>query len=151
MPKTKLGTKNNVVELAKKPAEMEAFIEWLATPAAERVPRSQAEFARKFNVTQQGLSMWKRDPRVITRVDAARRHATNVNDLPDVIDALTKQATDPSNPRSVQAAKVLMTWWDRTVDESEQIHVASLSDAELEELVIETYDEIRERRDAEGQ
>lgn len=145
MPKTKLDVGSNVIELARKPAELEAFIEWLALPESERDPKSQAAFGRKFDVTEQNLSMWKRDPRVITRVNAARRHSTDIAHLPNVIESLTVQATDPSHPRSVQAAKVLMAWWAQTIEEVPSTEMSQMSNAELRQMAADMYDVIDER------
>jgi transposase-like protein len=147
MPKTKLGTGNDVIELAIKSEELEWYIEWLALPTKARPQdvRSQVKAAEYLGVSEQTLRNWKRDPRVQTRVGSLRTSRLRIEDLPNILDTLVAQATDPQNPRSVAAAKLLIEESNRIVEESQQANLSEMSNRELKELVVELYDEIDDR------
>lgn len=137
--KTKSGS--DLFELAKKPDELAEYIEWLSVPESERVPPSQAKMARHLGVDQATLRTWKRDNRVVAKV--LKRHIGNVGvDLyPDVVEALRVQALDPSNPRSVQAAKLLLQELaTQTEIDPLVVDVDGMSDVELRDLALEMFD-----------
>jgi hypothetical protein len=72
-----------------------AFITWLATPAAARNPRTQAEFAEEIGVRPETLSRWKRDPDLIGAAGDAARELLG-EDLPDIYAALVRKAKQGS-------------------------------------------------------
>lgn len=58
---TKIGS--TALELANKPDEMQAWLEWEATPPEERDPPSLAKLAAHLGITENTLYAWRRDPR----------------------------------------------------------------------------------------
>ena len=127
---------------AKKDAERLLFIDWLALPAAERVPRTQRELAQKLGVEPATLSDWKRSPElwqeVRHRVDerVKEHHA-------DVLSALVKEAKQGD----VQAMKLYLQyvqgWTEKQRHETEQresgtINFRDISEEELDEIIAKT-------------
>ena len=147
MPKTKLGTGNDVVELAMKSDELEFYIEWAATPKSMRGElQSQEKLAKHLGVSGQTIRNWKRDPRVQTRVDRIQSARIRIDQYPDIVDSLYVQATDPQNTRSVQASKLLLEVMWRSVDEASTASDLSLmSVKELKQLAAGLYDELDDR------
>lgn len=139
----KTKSSSGLFDLAKKPDELAEYIEWLSVPAAERVPPSQAKMAKHLGVSEFTLRQWKRDNRVVGKV--LKKHVGNVGvDLyPDVIEALRVQALDPSNPRSVTAARALLAELNtQTEVDPLVVDVDGLSDTELRDLALEMFDRI---------
>lgn len=149
MPKTRLGTGNDVIALAMKSDELEFFIEWLAIPASERPPElsSQKKVADHLDVSEQSLRNWKRDPRVQSKVSQIRTSRLQVEDLPNVYATLYLQATDPQNPRSVAASKLLIEEAHRLFDQQSNVtqELKGKTIAELKEIAAGLWDEFDER------
>jgi hypothetical protein len=93
---------------------MALYVEYLLTPTEQRQPRTKREFAESLGITTATLSNYGREPYVQRELAERARAVARVDLLPDVIDALYAQARDPENSRSVQAAKTLIDWLDRT-------------------------------------
>ena len=51
-----------------KPDVHDLFMFWLLTPKADRVPKTQGEFARSHKVDPTTLSRWKRDPKFVKQI-----------------------------------------------------------------------------------
>ena len=62
-----------------------------------------------------------------------------------VLESLYHQAKNSENPRSVQAAKVLFEWMDKSLDLIEELPLEDLSLDDLKALVDELADELDER------
>jgi hypothetical protein len=141
MPKThSFGEKRKNEDLALKSAEKEAYVEWLSTPANLREPKSQAKMAAHLGVTEQTLRAWKRDPRVASAVRSKIQTHLSLNDLGEIVSTLKTQATDPDNPRSVQASKLLIEMMDRADGGVSDNPLADMSWAEIQALSAELYD-----------
>ena len=144
MPKIKL-VNSDVVYLSKKSEELEAYIEWKATPSGERVPPSQRQLAPVLGVTERTLSQWNRDPRVIAKISKRVLSQPLVDALPDIISSLIEIASDPSHPRAVAASKSYFELLSAQSAEVEVTDLGNMSQAELMEHVAELYDEVAER------
>lgn len=125
-----------------KQANMELFVEWLLTPEAEREPRTRGEFADRLGVTTQTLRNYEKEAFVVNQLQSRRRSAFKVAKVDDVIQALYQRATDPESSGGVQAAKILLDWADKQTTEMNAEQLASLSDAELKQMLIAAYDRI---------
>jgi hypothetical protein len=147
VPRTKLESKD-VVWLAKKPAELEAFIEWKATPKDLRDPSSQRKLSRVLGVTERQINNWNRDPRVIEKISKRVLSQPLVDALPDVIRTVIDIASDPSNPRAVMAAKAYFDLLHRQSASPEQVDLSELSLAELKQHAADLYDALDEQEEA---
>jgi len=80
--------------------EYEEFVRFCATPRVLREIKTQREFAKKFGVSEDTLTDWKKTPRFPERIrQIILEHEQEK--LPDVIDALRGKAMegDPSAVR----------------------------------------------------
>lgn len=141
MPKVLLNAQD---DLATKPSEKQLFVEWLATPKAEREPASMKKLEEVLGVTRQTLYNWRRDPRVVAKVSNLVGRNLSVASYVDVIESLKVQATDPENPRSVMAAKVLLIEIHKQSAEPE-LDLKTMSNKELQELAAGIYDMVDDR------
>ena len=67
------------------------FIRWLALPKAERVPKTQREIARQFDVAEETLSRWKDIPGFRDAVNQLARELVK-DDIPEVMGAVRREA-----------------------------------------------------------
>ena len=89
MPKVhKLDGSRKVKHLTPYPEELDRFVEWLSLPESERKPRSQAKMAVELGVHIDTLRVWKRDPRVISRVRSKIQGVLALNDLAGIVDGV---------------------------------------------------------------
>jgi hypothetical protein len=126
-------------------AAREFYVEWLALPPNRREPASQAKVAVELGVTEQTLRNWKRDPRIIEKVRGKINSVLALNDLSQIVDSLKEQAFDPDNPRSVQAAKVLIGLMETSEQRQIEVPLSEMSMNDLRQLTSDMYDEFDER------
>jgi hypothetical protein len=124
--------------------ERRRFVEWLATPPADRVPSTQHELADELGVARQTLVKWKTDVRFVSEVAARVGRHIDLELMPQIVKSLHSQAIDPKNPRSVQAAKELFAFlrWNVERTQENNAEVKDLSDEELRDLMLSTLDEL---------
>jgi hypothetical protein len=124
--------------------ERRRFVEWLATPPADRVPQSQNALADELGIHRKTLSKWKTDVRFVSEVSARVGRMIDLELMPSIVKSLHTQAQDPKNPRSVQAAKVLFDFarWNIERTEDNNSDVKDLTDEELRDLMLNTLDEL---------
>ena len=117
---------------------MEAYLEWLLTPASERVLKTKVAFADALGVTSQSLRNYARDPWLQSEMSKRGRAINKVERAGDVVDSLFAIATDPEQSPSarVSAGRVFLEWTDKVV--------ADLSPSDLQEM---TFDQLRELLD----
>lgn len=146
------GTRNNVEDMFGKPGdprsfqrEREQYIEWLAIPPNRREPASQEKMAKALGVTSDTLRNWKRDPRIISKVKGRIQGVIALNDLASIVETLKEQAFDASNPRSVQAAKVLIEMMEKGESRQADVPLTEMSNEELRKLAAELHDAVDER------
>jgi len=119
-----------------KQANMEAYLDWLLVPEAEREPPSKAKFARQLGVTQQTLRNYERERWLQSELDRRARGLFKAAKLQDVVETMYEIATDSSAKNAVSAARLLLEWSSRkTADESDGVHLDEMSLEELLELV----------------
>ena len=115
----------------------ETYLEWLLTPEAERVPRTKVAVAESLGVSTETLRNYQRDPWFQREYALRGRALLRVERAGTILDSLYDQAKDPENPRSVQAAKVLLDWMSKTLDAPvTEGDIAELSDEQLENALL---------------
>lgn len=83
------------------------FLNWLCTPPKEREPRTMDELADELQVTRRTLTNWKTDDKEFMEAweKLYLRTIGNPERKQSIMDVLYKTATDPDDPKHVQAAK----------------------------------------------
>ena len=120
-----------------KKARMERFVEWTLTPANLREPASKAKLAVELGVHPNTLRNYQHDPAFQKAVTHRARSLVRTDRLPDVLDSLFVQASDPTNPRSVSAAKALLEFAQDTADVVEELDVKNMSQDDLVKVALE--------------
>ncbi len=128
--------------------QKQRYIDWLSLPPNRREPSSQAKMAKELDVSEQTLRAWKRDPRIIAKVKGKIQSVIALNDLAEIVDTLKEQAFDAQNPRSVQAAKVLLDLMEQGQNQGVETPLSEMSLDELKQLTSGLYDELDERKSA---
>ena len=118
--------------------EKEAWAEWLATPE-DRRDDSKKDMAVALGVTERTLNNWAKEPTVVSKVQQITGRFVKVAVLPEIIQSLQDQATDPSNPRSVSASKLLLDFMDKRAEQA-SVDLGELSLEELTAMTEELYD-----------
>jgi len=118
--------------------EKERWAEWLATPG-ERRDETKDEMATLLGVTRRTLNNWAKEPTVVAKVQQITGRFVKVQLLPEIIQSLSDQATDPSNPRSVSASKLLIDFMEKRA-ESAPVDLGELTLEELTAMTEELYD-----------
>ena len=108
------------------------YMAWLLQPKDMRDPATKTAMAERLGVTIQTLLSYERDPEFSQLVRERLAQSFRTDRLPHLFDSLYQTATDPENPRQVQAARTLLEWFGRT--QEVQGELAELTDEELEKL-----------------
>lgn len=119
-------------------AEKETFAMWLATPENLRRPATKKEFAELVNVSQNTIRQWSTDYRVLKRQSELMDDRI-ITGWPAVLDAVQTTAMDPTNPRQIQAAKLLMDWHE-AVQVDDELEIEALSNEQLQKMALKIYD-----------
>lgn len=114
-----------------------AYLEWLLTPEAERTPSSKRQLAEHLGVTTQTLRNWAKDVWLQRELANRGRTLFRVERAADVLESLFNQARDEDNPRSVQAAKVLLDYVDRGTESGPAEDLQEMSDEDLAQVALE--------------
>lgn len=121
-----------------------AFVEWVSTPIADRDPSSMRQWAIQNDIAYETVKRWRRDTRVYEEAaDRLGRHI-DIDMIPGAVKALGDVASDPSNPRHVQAARVLIDYlkWHVERSSDDATDISKLTDVELRDLMVEALDEL---------
>jgi hypothetical protein len=132
------------------------FINWLLTPPAERDPKTQTALAEELGVQKSRLAEWKRDEEFLREWNAQYlRWLSNPSDKMSIIHTLKQTATDPDDPKHVQAAKAFFEIEGSlrpsrgAVDVTVSTKPSDLSDEDLRRLMAaKANDELAKRREA---
>ena len=115
----------------------EEYLEWLLTPEAERVPSTKVKLAEQLGISTETLRNYQSDPWFQREYALRGRSLLRVERAGTILDSLYTQAKDPDNPRSVQAAKVLLDWMSKSLDATvTEGDIVDLSDEELENALL---------------
>ncbi len=132
------------------------FMLWLLTPPPERDPRKMHEMAAELGVTRQTLLNWRKDEEFLAEWNRLYLEKISSPETKSSIMAtLARTATDPDDPKHVQAAKAYFEIEGSlrpkgSVDVKVQTTpVSNLSDDQLEALLaLKAGDELARRREA---
>jgi hypothetical protein len=132
----------------------QAFLEWLCTVPKERDPRTEELFGNKIGVTRRTLSEWKNDKEFLEAWE--KKYLRTIGDpgrKAQIMSTLLKTATDPDDPKHVQAAKAYFEIEGSMKPAKMEVSVtrpaSELTDAELEVLLAEhAKAEMDQRKDS---
>lgn len=122
--------------------EREAFAQWFATPENLRRPQTQLELSKVLGVTNASINLWKSDYRVLRR-QAELMNERIIDAWPRIIEAACETAMDTSNPKQIQAIKLLADWHEQT-RVPEEFNAEDLSTSELKAIASKLYDQADE-------
>ena len=129
----------------------QAFLEWLCTPASEREPPYLKDIAEQLSVTRRTLTNWKVDPEFLAEWENRyRRTIGNPERVNEVMNTLYRTATDPDDPKHVQAAgkyiDIVEGVRPQKIDVTVKGGAQDLSDAQLEAIIAERAQREAEQR-----
>lgn len=132
----------------------QAFLKWLCTPPKEREPRTMEELAETLQVTRRTLTNWKTDDKEF--IEAWEKLYLNTIGNPErkqtIMDTLYKTATDPDDPKHVQAAKQYFEIEGSVKPAKMQIEVSrpakELTDDELDAILADKIASEKQQRSA---
>jgi hypothetical protein len=115
---------------------MADYLEWYTTPKKKRNPSTKTAFAESIGVTDDTLRNYEKERWFQVEANKRMKSAFRIEKAQDVIDNLfdiaAKKWTDNGSPAgpSVSAAKVLIDWMDKSVEDQEA-DPSSMTDDEL--------------------
>ncbi len=125
----------------------EAYVEWILTPKDHREIPTKTAFADFLGVAPQTLRNYDRDPWVQAEITRRGRAVAKVDKLPDVIDQLYQIATGRASEKPsemVAAARVLIDWTEKHIQESSVEDIENMPKDELLALIEKVYDVVDE-------
>lgn len=116
------------------------LLEWLLTPLGDRDPRTLEMLAEELSMTRRQLTTWKSEADFLEEWERLYRHTVgNPERKQHVVDTLYKTATDPDDPKHVQAASKYLEAVDaiapQRVDVTVKGKASELSDDELKAML----------------
>lgn len=120
--------------------EKQAFLEWLLTPASERQPRTMEALAAELGIQRRTLTKWKTEDKEFMEAWESRYLATvgSPEKKQKLLDVLERTASDPDDPKHVQAIKTYFDIVEGLRPQKMQLEVTrspiELSDQQLEEI-----------------
>lgn len=131
----------------------QAFLDWLCTPPGEREPRTLIEFAGSVGHDRRTLQNWREDKEFLEAWE--KRYLKTIGDpsrKQSIMDTLLRTATDPDDPKHVQAAKAYFEIEGSIKPAKMEVSVtrpaSSLSDEELDALLAEAASTEKQAREA---
>lgn len=130
--------------------EKQRFLEWLLTPAGDREPRTMDALADELGVTRRTLTTWKTQDKEFMEAWEARYLATvgSPEKKQRLLDVLEKTASDPDDPKHVQAIKTYFDIVEGLRPQKVQLEVSgdatTLPTEVLEKLFAEKLEQQRE-------
>lgn len=131
----------------------QAFLRWLCTPPKDREPRSQELLAQELGMSREVLSRWKDDKEFIEAWEKLYlKTIGNPERKQTIMDTLYRTATDPDDPKHVQAAKQYFEIEGSVKPAKMQVEVtksaSNLTDEELDEILATKIAGVREGRES---
>ena len=131
---------------------IQRFMKWLCTPPADREPRLKKELAEELGVTHATLNNWQNTPAFLKEWE--RLYLKTIGD-PGVklriMQTLERTATDPDDPKHVQAAKTYFEIEGSMKPQKMEVQVTKdaekLSDEELDAMLAAHAQSEKERRE----
>ena len=114
----------------------QTFLKWLCTPLKERDPRTISDLADQLGVSRRTLQNWRDDKEFIEEWE--KLYIKNIGDpsrKQEIMDTLYRTATDPDDPKHVQAARQYFEIEGSVKPQKMQVEVSgSAKDLTTEEL-----------------
>lgn len=134
-----MASKGDVIPLSD--WRKQTYLKWLLTPPKEREPANYTELARMLDVERKTLYNWKEDRDFLEEWE--RMYLKSVGDpsrKSEIMNTLFQTATDPDDPKHVQAAKTYFEIEGSLKPTKMEVQVTQrpakdLSDEELAELI----------------
>lgn len=118
-----------------KDERLRIYAEWLATPQAARKPRTKAELATLLDVSRTTMWNYEQEPWLQSEILRRQRSEISVSSLQDVINTLVSQATDPENPRSVSASKLIFDFLGQGDEQQAAQNVSTMTTQAMREAL----------------
>lgn len=142
--------KHNVVPISD--FRKQAFLDWLCTPPRERDPKTFKAFAESIGVDRRTLQNWRDDKEFLEEWE--KRYLKTIGDpsrKSQIMETLLQTATDPDDPKHVQAAKTYFEIEGSVKPAKMQVEVSGsakeLTDEQLQALIAQkSADELAARR-----
>jgi protease II len=119
------------------------FLEWLCTPLKERDPRTMDALAEEMAITRRTLTNWKTDDKEFME-EWEKRYKKTIGSperKQKILDVLYRTATDPDDPKHVQAAEKYMALIGEVKPSKMEVAVtrpvSTLTDEELSAIIAE--------------
>lgn len=122
---------------SQKREQQEVYLQWLVTPESMREPSTKKAMAELLGVTARTLNLWEKEPAFMRRVMSETKNNIQVKKVSTILESLYVTARNPDSGRQVAAAKVLLDYADRKVDE---VSAEELREMPAEELADLLYD-----------
>ncbi|MFW6015630.1 MAG: helix-turn-helix domain-containing protein, partial [bacterium] len=91
----------------------QTFIDWILTPESERKIKTQRELAKKIGVEEHTISRWKKDKHIVRAIKERKKHIAGVFNLVELMDYIYDRATNESDEKSYQFARLWLNWWHK--------------------------------------
>ncbi len=115
------------------------LLEWLLTPIKDREPPHLRDLAEELSVSRRTLTEWKSDADFLKEWERAYRNGVGSPERKQaILDTLYRTATDPDDPKHVQAADKYLQAVDaiapQKLDVTVSKSVTELTDEQLAQL-----------------
>ncbi len=132
---------------SEKAERVEAYIEWLVTPEAEREPKTKTELAGLLGVSPATLRNYDKEAHVQREVIRRGRGLAKVERAAKVLDALFERALcSDKDAAANQAAKIWLDWVDKeTARTDDGKSLESMTDEEFVAHLAELQKAIADR------
>jgi len=129
----------------------QTLLKWLCTPKKERDPRTISDLAIQLNVERKTLYRWQEDKEFLEAWE--KMYLRTIGDpsrKSEIMETLFRTATDPDDPKHVQAAKTYFEIEGSVKPAKMEVSVtrptAELTDEQLAELLAERAESEKDQR-----
>lgn len=131
----------------------QTFLKWLCTAPKDREPKTQEALAAQLGMGRETLSRWKDDKEFLEAWE--KMYLKTIGDperKQKIMDTLYRTATDPDDPKHVQAAKQYFEIEGSVKPAKMQVEVTrpakELSDDELDAILADKIAQEKQQRSA---
>ena len=131
----------------------QTFLDWLCTPVKEREPKTIIDMAEQLQVSRRTLQNWREDKEFIEAWE--KRYIKTIGDpskKSEIMGTLYATATDPDDPKHVQAAKAYFEIEGSLRPAKMEVQVtrpaAELTDEELDAILADKISSEKQARNA---